>query len=57
MVIHDGTNAYMNEYGSVFSNVSIFDLSCSVSAGSVLLTATPVRSGTIFKTKKLLTKV
>jgi hypothetical protein len=57
MVIHDGTNAYMNEYGSVFSNVSIFDLSCSVSSGSVILTATPVRSGTIFKTKKLLTKV
>lgn len=57
LVIHDGTNAYMNEYGSVFSNVSIFDLSCSVSGDNVLVTATPLRSGTTFKTKKLLTKV
>ena len=57
LVIHDDTTAYMNEYGAVYSNVSIFDLSCSVSGGSVLVTASPLRAGTTFKTKKLLTKV
>ena len=57
LVIHDGISAYINEYGSVQSNVNLMDLSCDIDSGSVRILATPVRAGTTFKTKKLLTKV
>lgn len=54
LVIHDGTTAYITEYGAIYSNGSLFSLSADISGGSVRLRATPTRSGTTFKHKRII---
>lgn len=53
LVIHDGTTAFVSEYGMVYSNGSLFSLSADISSGVVRLKTTPTRSGTVFKTKRI----
>lgn len=54
LVIHDGTTAYITEYGAIYSNGSLFSLSADISGGEVRLRATPTRSGTTFKHKRII---
>lgn len=54
LLIHDDSQAYITEYGTVFSgNSAFFSLSASVSGGTVSLIATPTESGTTFTSKKI----
>lgn len=53
IIIHDGTTAYVAEYGVVYSNGSLYTLSADISGGLVRLRSTPSRSGTTFKTKRI----
>lgn len=57
VVIHDGTTAFISEYGMVYSNGSLFSLSADISTGVVRLRATPTRSGTTFKSKRIILEV
>lgn len=57
LVIHDGTTAYISEYGFIYSNGSLFDLSADISGSELRLRVTPTRSGTIFKYKRIILEV
>jgi len=57
LVMHDGTSAYLSEYGIIYSNGSLFDLSTDISGGELRLRVTPTRSGTIFKFKRIIIEV
>ena len=53
MVVHDGTTAYINEYGIVFTGSSLLgDTDVQMSAGSVELTYTAVSAGAVVKVIK-----
>lgn len=44
LIVHDNTNTYMTEYGSVWSNGSIGDFSSEISANTVKLLFTPINN-------------
>jgi hypothetical protein len=54
IVLHDGTDGFITEYGSVYSNNTIYTLSADTNGGSVRLRATPSGAGTTFTFKKIL---
>ena len=52
LAIHDGTNVTFNEYGTLFTSVSLASFSFDISSGSIRLLATPTSSAsTVFKMK------
>jgi len=57
LVIHDGTTAYLTEYGELQSNNQLYNLSANVNGSDVELVVTPTGSGTTFKTKRIAIKV
>ena len=57
MVTHDGTSAYMNQYGAVKSGADLFTSAVDIVGGDVRLRITPAGNGTTFKQKKILIKV
>ena len=57
-VIHDGTSAYMTEFGTVKTGTSLATFDADISSGSVRLLATPSSAtSTVFKISKTLTTV
>ena len=57
-VIHDGTSAYMTEFGTVKTETSLATFDADISSGSVRLLATPSSAtSTVFKISKTLTTV
>ena len=48
LVIHNGTTAYESQYGIIITNGSLYDVSVSLSSGSVKLSVTPSSSSTVF---------
>ena len=50
LVVHDGTNAYLTEYGSVYNSVAVATYDVDISGGNLRLLATPASaSSTTFK--------
>ena len=57
-VIHDGTSAYMTEFGTVKTETSLATFDADIISGSVRLLATPSSAtSTVFKISKTLTTV
>ena len=57
-IIHDGTNTYMTEFGSINQPVGIATFGSDISSGNVRILATPTTSdSTVFKIVRTLTKV
>ena len=57
-VIHDGTNTYMTEFGSITQPVGIATFGSDISSGNVRILASPTTSdSTVFKIVRTLTKV
>ena len=57
-IIHDGTNTYMTEFGSITQPVGIATFGSDISSGNVRILATPTTSdSTVFKIVRTLTKV
>ncbi len=50
LVIHDGTTAYMTEYGTVNTGSILATFDTDISGGSVRLLTTPVNAVTVYKT-------
>ena len=49
MVLHDGTNVYITEYATIFTDTSLFTVDASISGtGDMELTVTPVNANTSF---------
>jgi len=57
LVIHDGTTAYVTEYGTLYSNTNLYTVSSDISSNDVRLNVTPTGSGTTFKVKRIAIKV
>ena len=49
LVIHDGTTAYLTEYGTITTNTILATFDVSILAGNMRLLATPVNSNNIIK--------
>ena len=57
-ILHDGTNTYMSEFGSINQPVGIATFGSDINSGNVRLLATPTSSdATIFNITRTLTKV
>ena len=49
-IVHDGTTAYVNEYGMVYTSSSLFTVDADITAGNLRLLVTPASAtSTIFK--------
>lgn len=58
MVIHNSTNAYFSQFGDIYTNTSLFNLSVDTNSGNVRLRVTPAStSSTAFKISRNLLKV
>ena len=53
-VIHDGTNAYVDQYGDVYTGVSLATFDADVSGGNLRLLTTPTNAATTYKVIKTL---
>jgi len=57
-VLHDGTDVYMAEFGTIKTGSSLATFDADISSGNVRVRATPAfSSSTVFKISKTLTKV
>jgi len=56
LVLHEGSEGFITEYGSVQSNNVLYTLSADTNGGSVRLRATPSGSGTTFTYKKIVAR-
>ena len=57
-IIHDGTNTYMTEFGSIAQPVGIATFGSDINGGNVRILASPTTSdSTVFKIVRTLTKV
>ena len=55
-VLHDGTNAYISEFGTIRTGVNLATFDADINSGSLRLLATPTSSdSTVFKITKTLT--
>ncbi len=57
MVTHNGSAAYVTQYGSVKSGSDLFTSAVDINGADVRLRITPAGSGTTFKQKRILIKV
>ena len=52
LIIHDGTNVYFNEYGTIFSHSSLATFTVVMNGSNVQVRATPASGNTmVFKYK------
>lgn len=49
LVIHDGTDTYITEYGTMYTNTSVISISAGANATHMLVNCTPVSSNTTVK--------
>ena len=49
MVLHDGTTAYINEYGTFFTGSSLATFDADISGGNLRLLTTPTNAVTVYK--------
>lgn len=52
IIMHDGVNVYMNEYGSIFTNTNLAYFGADISANTLRLLVTPVNPNTVIKVIK-----
>ena len=52
-VMHDGTNTYTSEYGTVQTGASLFTLSADINSGNVRLLCTPSNNNTTIKFQRM----
>ena len=53
ILIHDGTTAYITEYGTIFTNASLGTIDADISGGFVRLLVTPANINTTVKTQRI----
>ena len=56
-VIHDGTSAYVDQYGDIYTGVSLATFDADVSGGNLRLLTTPTNAATTYKVIKTLINV
>ena len=53
LLIHDGTSAYITEYGTIFTNASMGTIDADISGNDVRLLVTPTSINTTVKTQRI----
>ena len=53
LLIHDGSNVYMTEYGTIYTNSSLGTFDGSILSGNVRLTVTPTNTNTTIKAQRI----
>jgi hypothetical protein len=53
LLIHDGTSAYITEYGTIFTNASMGTIDADISGNDVRLLVTPANINTTVKTQRI----
>ena len=53
MLIHDGTDTYITEYGTVFTNMSLVSFDADITNGNVRLLCTPTYANTNVKVQRI----
>jgi hypothetical protein len=48
-IIHDGTDAYITEYGTILTGVSLASFDADISGGNLRLLTTPANASTVYK--------
>jgi len=48
MILHDGTTAYLSQYGEILSGSSLATFDATISGGNIVLTTTPVNAITTY---------
>jgi len=57
LVIHDGSNAYISEFGTVFSSSKLADFDADISSNNLRLLVTPVNANSTIKAIKTVVNV
>jgi hypothetical protein len=52
LIIHNGTNSYLTEFGTMYTNTSLGAFTTDITSGNVRLLFTPVSTNTTLKIKK-----
>lgn len=53
LILHDGSQVYVTEYGTVYSNVSLGNVSANINSSNVNLLVAPTNSSSVIKTKRI----
>jgi hypothetical protein len=53
LLLHDGSEVYVTEYGTVFSNTSLGNVSANINSSNVNLLVAPINSSSVIKTKRI----
>jgi hypothetical protein len=53
LLLHDGSQVYVTEYGTVFSNTSLGNVSANINSSNVNLLVAPTNSSSVVKTKRI----
>ena len=57
LVVHDGTTAYSTEYGTIWTNASLGDISVGITGSNVELLVSPINTNTTVKAKRISVEV
>lgn len=53
LLLHDGSQVYVTEYGTVYSNTSLGNVSANINSSNVNLLVAPTNSSSVVKTKRI----
>jgi hypothetical protein len=57
LILHDDSEVYVVEYGTVFSNTSLGNVSANINSSNVNLLVAPINSSSVIKTKRITLEV
>lgn len=57
LLLHDGTDVFITEYGTVYSNASLGNVSAAINSANVELLVAPTNSSSVVKTKRITIEV
>lgn len=57
LLLHDGSQVYVAEYGTVYSNTSLGNVSANINSSNVNLLVAPTNSSSVIKTKRIMIDV
>lgn len=57
LLLHDGTDAYVTEYGIIYSNTSLGNISANINGGVVDLLVAPINASSTIKVKRIFVEV
>jgi hypothetical protein len=57
LLLHDGSDVFITEYGTVYTNVSLGNVTAAINSANVELLVAPTNSSSVVKTKRITVEV